>query len=136
MATSKLCSSEPDCLSTRQATNQLEERFIDKGSSLSPSGTVDSHSNTLDSEATDDQAVGVLTEKEKEALLEHYYTLYPGFRPIEGQTTGTCDPAHYLCSSCQANWRPQSQRIPERRAKQEDRQPNPENKPAQGEEAS
>ena len=67
---------------------------------------MDSHVHTPVSKAADDQAVGVLTEKEKELLLEHYYTLYPGLRPSE------------------------------ERAKQEGRQPSPENKPAQGEEAS
>ena len=97
---------------------------------------MDSHVHTPVSKAADDQAVGVLTEKEKELLLEHYYTLYPGLRPSEGQTTGTCDPAHYICSSCQANWRPRSQGIHEKRAEQEGRQPSPKNKPAQGEEAS
>ena len=106
--TSKLCSSESDC--------------------LSPGEILDPHTSPTTSEVTDKQAAGVLTEKEKEVLLEHFYSLYPSLRP-----TRACDPDYQLCSSCQANWRPRSQRITKRRA-EVDQQPNPESKPIQGKE--
>ena len=44
-----------------------------------------------------------LTEKEKAKFVDHYYTLYPGFKPIRGGAYN-CDPAYGLCDSCRANW--------------------------------
>ena len=44
-----------------------------------------------------------LTEKEKAKFVDHYYTLYPGFKPIRGSAYN-CDPAYGLCDSCKANW--------------------------------
>ena len=47
-----------------------------------------------------------LTEKEREKLLDHYYTLYPSFKPVKGSASNSCDPAYELCDSCKANWIP------------------------------
>ena len=153
-ASSKLCSSKFVCLSTT-STNQLKKQSlskVDQSSNqkhsfttsklcssgfdcLSPGEILDPHTSPTTSEDTDKQAAGVLTEKEKEVLLEHYYSLYPRSRPIQGLTTGICDPDYQLCCSCQANWRPRSQRITKRRV-EVDQQPNPENMPIQGGEDS
>ena len=124
--TSELRSSESDC--------------------RSPGEILDPYISPTTSEDTEEPIAGVLTERERGALLYHFYSLYPSLAPEEG-----CSPAPEggksgLCSTCQANFRPRNQGVTRRRVEvnqspspdsqplqgKEDQQPSPDSKPVQG----